>query len=172
MDQANLCSSLKEWFYLASVQFPLHVTCIELHTIAHIFLTYGFWRGLLWNLTPRGDHEISPRYARRIEKNPFIMQFIHSILCTSVYIYILYRIMNSKSFLQITHTSFPSTLNVVFLKAFSLVTCFLKILMFTYTWVFHLHVNVLQFPSWLQLCLSNCFWNDPCTTHPAKSIPF
>ena len=33
---------------------------------------------------------------------PIITHFIHSILCQSVYIYILHRIMSTKPFLKIT----------------------------------------------------------------------
>lgn len=91
--------------------------------------------------------EISPRYARKRKEISIIMQFIHLVLCNIVYIYILYRITNSKSFLEITHISYTSTLNVAFLKAFSLFTCLLKILIFTYTCIFHWHVNALQFLS-------------------------
>lgn len=116
--------------------------------------------------------EISPRYARKREEIFITVQFTHSILCDIVYVCILCRIMNSKWFLKVTHNSYTSTLNVAFLKALSLVTCFLKILVFTYTCIFHLHINVIQFLSWLQLCLSTCFLNNPRTKHPTKSIPF
>lgn len=39
--------------------------------------------------------EISSRYARKREKISTIMQFIYSILCDIVSIYILHSIMNS-----------------------------------------------------------------------------
>lgn len=55
--------------------------------------------------------------------------------------------MNTKSFLKITHPFSTSPINVAFLNAFSLVTCFLKILIFTYTCIFHFPTNVLQFLS-------------------------
>lgn len=98
------------------------VTGIELHIIAYIVLTYEF-RGrmgyaLKSNSTGRPNdqgQEISPRYARKREEISVIMQLIHSILCNIVYIYILYKIMNSKSLLKITHASYTSTLNVAFL---------------------------------------------------------
>lgn len=46
--------------------------------------------------------KISPSYSMKREGIPIITYFIHSILCQSVYIYILHRIMSTKPFLKIT----------------------------------------------------------------------
>lgn len=132
--------------------------------------------GLLWNLTSRGNQMIKAKKSAPgmpwKGKGFLSVPFVHSVLCHMVYIHILHRIMNTKSFLKITHTFYTSTLNMAFLKALSLVTCFLKVLIFTYTCIFHLHVNVYNFYPELQLCISNCFLNNPRTAHLAKSILF
>lgn len=80
--------------------------------------------------------KISPRYARKREEIFVIVQFICSILRDIVYVYILHRLMKSKWFLKVTHTSYNSTLNVAFLKALSLITCFF------FKFPFHVHFSL------------------------------
>lgn len=159
--------------------FSPKVFGVEIYIIAYTVLTYAFWclmgSALKSNSAGKPNdqgQEISRRYTRKREEISIIMQFIHSILCNIVYIYILYKIMNSTSLLKITPASYTSTLNVAFLWASHSSLVFLKFsfslthVFFIYTWMF------CNFYLELQLCISNCFLNNPRTAHPAKSIPF